>query len=125
MLDYMFRRGLVAGGLEDSGVDVNSPTKVLPKNILKRGVRVTQPVKPRKRKSVTFSEKLVNGSEDSSQNEELLSEEVNIDAGKKLKESQDDYSQIFRVSFMRGSTFYPRSTACSISLEKLTRKNKY
>ena len=118
--DIMFRGNFVASVLEDSGVDVNSPTRILQGNVLNQGTanfkverdffsvfswdkrvqlfsaKVTQPVKPRKRKSVTFSDTLVNGSEDSSQREKVLSEVAKVDDVN--KDSQEDYSQIFRVS---------------------------
>ena len=96
-------RSFVAGGLEDSGVDVGSPSKNLLENVLNQSAKVTQSVKPRKRKSVTFSDKLVNRSEDSSQNEQVTSEAGMIEDVNKSKDSPEDHSQIFRVSLLRES----------------------
>ncbi len=35
--DYLFRRNSAGNTLEDSGVDVNSPTKILRENVLNPG----------------------------------------------------------------------------------------
>ena len=61
--------------------------------------KVVQPAKLRKRKSVTFSDKLVNGRGGCSEEEELTLEDGEIqDANNFKKHSPEDCSQIFRVS---------------------------
>ncbi|XP_028394239.1 nuclear pore complex protein DDB_G0274915-like [Dendronephthya gigantea] len=53
-------RNPVVSAFEDSGVDVNSPKKNLQENVLNQNsqAKVVKPTKIRKRKSVTFSDKL-------------------------------------------------------------------
>ncbi|CAB4023724.1 Hypothetical predicted protein, partial [Paramuricea clavata] len=118
-------RNFTSSAFEDSGVDVNSPTKILQENVLTQA-KVVQPTKLRKRKSVTFSDKLVNGRGGCSEEEELTLEDGEIqDASNFKKHSPEDCSQIFRIGFSPRKSLAPEYLSSSRTESKKSPRRRH